>query len=126
MNCPSLEHDGGVVRLSSRSVCARGPAVLTPDELFLVHDDEHRFAWFAEHGDGEAHRNVVAVVAVLVVDDVATRLPERLAGPNDTRRPTFELEHHLAVPHITEARSGLPMRRGTRIARWVLDHAGHR
>jgi hypothetical protein len=31
------------------------------------------------------------------VDDVAARLPERLAGPDDARRLTLELEHHLAV-----------------------------
>jgi hypothetical protein len=42
------------VQLSSRSVRAQGPSVLTPDEIFLVHEREHGLAWFAEHGDGEA------------------------------------------------------------------------
>ena len=41
-------------------------------ELHLVHQSQHGLARFAEHRDGEAERDVVAVVAVLVVDDVAT------------------------------------------------------
>ena len=40
-------------------------------------------------GDGETHWDVLAVVAVLIVDDVAIRLPERLARPDDTGRLTF-------------------------------------
>src|SRR5258706_798656 len=116
----------GAMELRSRSVCARGPAVLTPDELFLAHEREHGLAWFAEHGDGETHRDVVAVVAVLIVDDVATRLPERLASPDDTRLLTLELEHHLDVQHIAEGRSGVPRRRVARVARWELDDDGHR
>src|SRR5258706_11474823 len=116
----------GAVELRSRSVCARGPAVLTPDELFLVREREHGLAWFAEHGDGETHRDVVAVVAVLIVDDVATRLPERLASPDDTRRLTLELEHHLALQHIAEGRSGVPMRRVARIAWREFDDDRHR
>src|SRR6266536_1631456 len=122
---PYVGYDGAV-QLSSRSVRARGSAVLTPGEFVLVHEGEHGLARFAEHGDGEAHRDVVAVVAVLVVDDVAARLPERLAGPDDARRLTLELEHHLAVEHIAEARSGVPMRRGARVARWELDDDRHR
>src|SRR5258708_1784470 len=114
------------MELRSRSDCARRPAVLTPGEFFLIHEREHRLAWFAEHGHGEAHRDVVAVVAVLVVDDVATRLPERLASLDDTGRLTLELEHHLALQHVAEARSGVPMRRGARIARWELDDDRHR
>src|SRR5258706_8655938 len=116
----------GAVQLSSRSTCAPGPAGLTPDELVLVHEGEHGLARFAEHGDGEAHRDVVTVVAVLVVDDVAARLPERLAGPDDTRRLTLKLEHHLAVQHLAEGRPGVPMRRSARVARWELDDDGHR
>src|SRR5258707_14130531 len=113
------------MELRSRSDCARRPAVLTPGEFFLIHEREHRLAWFAEHGHGEAHRDVVAVVAVLVVDDVATRLPERLASLDDTGRLTLELEHHLALQHGSEARAGAPMRRGARMGPWELGAALH-
>src|SRR6266511_4321136 len=114
---PDVGYDGAV-RLSPRSVRARGPSVLTSDELVLVHEGEHGLARFAQHGDGEAHRDVVTVdvvtvVAVLVVDDVAARL-------------TLKLEHHLAVQHIAEARSGVPMRRSARVARWELHDDRHR
>src|SRR5215472_6547908 len=107
--------------MRSPSVRARGPPILTPDKLTIVHEREHGLAWFAEHGDGEAHRDVVAVVAVLVVDDVAARLPERLARPDDTRRLTLELEHHLALQDVAEGRSGMPVRRVAGMARWPLD-----
>src|SRR5215469_11734900 len=112
--------------MRSPSVRARGPPILTPDKLTIVHEREHGLAWFAEHGDGEAHRDVVAVVAVLIVDEVAARLPERLASPEDTRWLTLELEHHLALQHIAESRSGVPMRRVARMARREFDDDGHR
>src|SRR6266511_2987620 len=94
---PDVGYDGAV-RLSPRSVRARGPSVLTSDELVLVHEGEH----------GRA------------------RLPQRLAGPHDARRLTLKLEHHLAVQHIAEARSGVPMRRSARVARWELHDDRHR
>jgi hypothetical protein len=103
-----------------------GPAVLTPGEFFFVHQREHRLARLAEYRDGETHRHVVAVVAVLIVDNVATRLPERLASPEDTLRLTLGLEHHLAVQHIAEAWSRVPMRRVARITRRELDDDSHR
>src|SRR5215469_71837 len=112
--------------MRSPSVRARGPPILTPDKLTVVHEREHGLAWFAEHSDGEAHRDVVAVIAVLIVDDVSARLPERLASPDDTRSLTLELEHHLALQHIAEARSGVPMRRIAWMTRRPLDDDGHR
>jgi hypothetical protein len=60
------------------------------------------------------------------MDDVATRLPERLAGADDAWRLAFELEHHLALQHVAEGRTGVAVRRGTGIARRVLDDDGHR
>src|SRR5688500_16507020 len=80
----------------------RRPAVAASRQLGLVHQREHRLARRAQHRDGEAEPDVVAVVAVLVVDDVATRLPEGLARTQDPRRLAFELEQHLALQHVTE------------------------
>jgi hypothetical protein len=57
---------------------------------------------------------------------LVTRLPERLASPDDTRGLALELEHHLAFQHIAEGRSGVPMRRGARITRRELDDDVHR
>src|SRR5215472_5884256 len=97
------------------------PAVLTPGEFFLVHEHDSGLAGFGEIDADETHWDVVAVVAVLIGDDVAARLPERLASPDDTRWLTLELEHHLALQHIAEDGSGVPMRRAARMARWVLN-----
>jgi len=82
---------------SRTRVLAQGSAVLTPDEFVFVHEREHRLAWFAQHGDRETQRDVVAVVSVLIVDDVAARLPERFAGPDEADRFALKLEHHLAL-----------------------------
>src|SRR5215469_2616345 len=116
----------GGVKPGSRSVCGGDPAALAPGELVLVNEREHGLARIAEHGDGEMHRAVVAVVAVLIVDDVAARLPERLTSPDDTRWLTLQLEHNLARQHIAEGRAGVPMRRRAGIARWPLNDHGHR
>src|SRR5215472_10263330 len=102
------------------------PAVLTPGEFFLVHEHDSGLAGFGEIVADETHRDVVAVVAVLIVDDVAARLPERLTSPDDTRWLTLQLEHHLARQHIAEGRAGVPMRRRAGIARWPLNDHGHR
>src|SRR5215469_1325120 len=111
--------------MRSPSARARDPPVMAPGKLIVVHEREHGLAWLAEHCDGEAHRDVLAVVAVLIVDDIAARLPERPASPDDTRWLTLELEHHLALQHIPEARPGVPMRRVARMARRELDNDGH-
>src|SRR5215469_2716844 len=111
--------------MRSPSARARDPPVLTPGKLTVVHEREHGLTWLAEHSDGEAHRDVLAVVAVLIVDDVTARFPERPASPDDTRWLTLELEHHLALQHIAEARSGVPMRRVARVAGRELDDDGH-
>ena len=72
------------------------------------------------------HLDVVAVVAVGVVDDVAAGFPERLAGANDARRLAFQLEQHLAFEHVAEGRPArMPVRRGARTARRVVDDDGH-
>src|SRR5262249_46278465 len=81
---------------------------------------------FAQHRDGEAERSVAAVVAVLVVDDVATRLPEHLARAYDPLRLAFELEQHLPLQHVSERRAGVAMWWRAGIAgRELADH-GHR
>ena len=81
------------------------PAVLPLLKFFIVQERQHGLARVAEHRDRKTHRDVVAVIAVLIVDDVPTWLPERLATPDDARRLALELEQHLALDDIAEHRS---------------------
>src|SRR5947209_13727707 len=94
-----------------RSVRTRGSAVLTPGELFGVHEHDHRLVRFAEHGNKEAHRDVGAVVAVLIVDDVATWLPERLACVGLLRSLPHSAIGTTAGPDSVWRRSGPSIRR---------------
>ncbi|GAB3846086.1 hypothetical protein GCM10027610_063570 [Dactylosporangium cerinum] len=101
------------------------PAIRAPGQLVLLHEGEHRLVRVAEHGDHEPHRDVGAGIAVLVVDDVAARLPERLTGVQDPGWFALELEHHLAVQHVAERRAGVPVRRSARVTGRELHDDRH-
>lgn len=45
------------------------------------------------------------------MDDIAARLPERLAGPDDALRLALEFEDELAFEQVTEDRAGVAVRR---------------
>jgi hypothetical protein len=66
--------------------------MLARGEFLVVDEGEHRLARNAEHRDDEAALDVVAVVGIGVVDDVAARFPERFSGVDHARRLAFGLE----------------------------------
>jgi hypothetical protein len=65
------------------------------------------------------------MVRCLVVDDVATWLPEGFPGSDHPRGLTLKLEGHLAFEHVTEDRPGVPVRPGTGISGRQFDGCGH-
>jgi hypothetical protein len=65
------------------------------------------------------------MVGGLVVDDVTARLPERLAGPDHPLALTLELEEHLAVQHVAEQQSGVPVRRRAGVVGRQFDGRDH-
>jgi hypothetical protein len=73
----------------------------------------------------KAAPHVSTVVAVLIVDDVTARLPERLARPDDTLGFALQLEPDLAFEHVTEYRSRVPMRWRSRVTWWELNKYCH-
>src|SRR6478609_1639709 len=58
--------------------------------------------------------------------DVASRLPECLTRSNFPRFFTFQFEEDLALQYITEHRSGVAMRRESRVGRGEFDELCHR
>src|ERR1700756_1790743 len=100
--------------------------MLAPLQLFVVDEREHGLSRHTHHGDDEATLDVVAVVRVRVVDDIATRFPERLARPDHLWRFTFEFEEHLAFEHVAERWAArVPVGRSAPAARRVFDDNGH-
>src|SRR4051794_11495387 len=102
------------LRSSERSGSAQ---VLPLGQLAVADQGEQGLAWRAQLGDDEADPGVRAVVAILVVDDVAAGLPERLAGSHDSLRLTLHLEAQLAVQDVAERGPGMPVRGRPRVAR---------
>src|SRR3954452_12390558 len=96
-------------------------------QLLFVDEYDHRLPWHTEHRDGEAAPDVVAIVAIRVMNDVTPGFPERLARLDHPRRLTLEFEEHLALQHVAESRTArVPMRRRTRAAWRIRDLHGHR
>src|SRR5689334_11466410 len=91
----------------------------------------HDFFWL-QHGDhvhtgsADAHSDepepVVWVhIGNLVVHDVATRFPERLACDDFPGLFTLQLEEHLALQHVSEYRPRVTMRRDSGVGRWEFE-----
>src|SRR2546421_4484036 len=104
----------------------RSAAVPTLLELLRAHRDEHRLTRHAEHHHDERRLGVAEVVAVLVVDHVTSRLPERLAGVDDPLRFSLKFEDHLPFDHVTEGGATVAVRRQTRTSRREGDPNSHR
>lgn len=103
-----------------------GSEVLALGEFFGVDEGEHGLVRGAEHGDQEAGSGVCAVVAVLVVDDVAAGFPEGLAGLDDAFGLAFQLEEHFALQDVAEGGARVAVGRGAGVAGRELDDDRHR
>ena len=80
------EHDPYVVhgsRVPFGSARPRRAEIATAFELVSVYGGHHRLARDAHHDDHEPAPRVGEVVAILIVDDIAARLPECLARLDD-------------------------------------------
>src|SRR6516225_1347315 len=88
----------------------RRAAVATACEFVGVDQRKHRLARHAHHYDHEPAPGVREIVGILIMDDIAARLPECLTRPNDPLRFTLHLEDYLALEYIAEHRTGVPMR----------------
>ena len=91
-------------------------------KLLFGNPFEDRLPGQAKQCEDKATRNVSAVVCVPIVDHVATGSPEGFSRTENTWRFALDLEQHLAVNHVTEARTAKKAMRGvTRGTRWVAD-----
>ena len=78
--------------------------MLSRGQFFFLNEREHWFPWNIEHRDDEPDLGVASVVAVLVMDDVAARLPERLSGPDLAGRLAFQFKQQFTFQHVAECR----------------------
>ena len=96
----------------------------------------HDLFWF-EHrdhldaGSADTHREKPAPaarvqIANLVVHDVAAGFPKSLACNDFARRFPFDLEEDPALQYVAENRSGMTMRRESRVGGRQLDKLCHR
>ena len=76
-------------------------------ELLGVDKGEHRFARDTDHDDDEPGPAVSEVVGGLIVDEVATWLPEGLPCAKNALGLAFKLEDHLALEHVAEDGAGV-------------------
>jgi hypothetical protein len=85
-------------------------------QFFLADGNEQVGARRQHCRDGEDGLGVVEVVRVLVVDEVAARLPERLPRADDALGFTLDLEAHLSGDEVAEDGAGVAVRRAARAA----------
>src|SRR5262245_50126703 len=105
-----MRQPAGGSRLPCGLARPRRAAVATAFELVSVDQRQHRLAWHHHHNDHESAPGVREVVAILIMDDVAARLPECLTCLDDPLGLALHLEDYLAIEHIAEHRTGVPMR----------------
>jgi hypothetical protein len=94
-------------------------------ELVVVDVGEHRLPGGAQHRHDEPARRVGERVGRLVVDDVATGLPERLARRDGALGLALELEDDRALEDVTGDRPGVPVRCRARVAGRQVDRHDH-
>ena len=79
---------------------ARGPPVGALRQFLVVDDHEHRLARLHQHRDEESRPRAGQRVTVLVVDHVATRLPERFACFDHPFRLALQFEADCSLQDV--------------------------
>src|SRR4051812_18660715 len=122
--CIALSSPDGEVRAGSGGG-AGGAEVGALLEFLFVDEFEHGPARRAHHGHHELGRLVGERVAVLVVDGVTARLPERPARLDDTLGLPLQLETDRTLGDVAERRTRVTMWRSAGVPRLPVHMNRH-
>src|SRR2546423_15511278 len=92
-------HGGWSPSASMHGSSTRSAAVPALLELLRAHRDEHRLTRDAEHHHDERRLGVAEAHAVLEVDHVNPRVPERHARVDETIQIFHQLAAHIELRH---------------------------